>query len=76
MALETQERQRKELGEAENTAEAIRVSDDETADGQPETLTAEEVRQGHTGDHVRYILMASIAGAVFVMAIVVAYFFN
>ncbi|PQA88160.1 hypothetical protein [Hyphococcus luteus] len=76
MAVETQERQRKEPGEAENTAEAIRVSDHETADGQPEALTTEEVRQGHTGDHVRYILMASVAGAVFVMAIVAAYFFN
>jgi hypothetical protein len=76
MTLQQHEKPRTEPNEAENTAEAIRVSDDETADGQPEALTTEEVRQGHTGDHVRYILMASVAGAVFVMAIVAAYFFN
>ncbi len=76
MSLETHEKTRRDPNEAENTADEVRVSDRETADGQPEALTTEEVRQGHTGDHVRYILMASLAGAVFVMAILVAYFFN
>jgi hypothetical protein len=34
--------------------------------------TAEEVRQGHTGDHVRRILAVSIAGAAIALAL--AYF--
>ena len=60
---------------AENTDDSIRVAPTETADGHSETRTTQEVRQGHTGDHVRYILMASIAGAVFVLMIVAAYFY-
>ena len=38
--------------------------------------TAEEVRQGHTGDHVRYILGLSIAGLVIVFAIAYFFFIN
>lgn len=75
MAYETHEQSRREPSEVENTSDSIRVSDHETADGQPGSLTTEEVRQGHTGDHVRYILIASIAGAVIMMAIVAAYFY-
>ena len=74
MSFETQETPRRDQEEAQNTDDSIRVSQSETADGHPEARTTEEVRQGHTGDHVRYILMASVAGAVFAMAIVVAYF--
>ncbi len=67
---------RKDPAEAENTEDCVSVSGSETNDGRPETRTTEEVRQGHTGDHVRYILLASVAGAVFVMAILIAWFFQ
>ncbi|MBB5517626.1 hypothetical protein [Amphiplicatus metriothermophilus] len=40
----------------------LHVSADETANREPADLTAEQVRQGHTGDHLRYILAASLAG--------------
>ena len=58
--------------EAENTDSALRVANEDTASPVSEKLTTEEVRQGHTGDHVRYILMASIAGILFVFAILLA----
>ena len=74
--MDTYNPARKDPAEAENTADAMSVSGSETNDGLSETRTTEEVRQGHTGDHVRYILMASVAGAVFVMAILIAWFFQ
>lgn len=67
---------RRDQAEAENTEDSMAVSGGETDDGSPETRTTEDIRQGHTGDHVRYILLASVAGTVFVMAILVAWFFQ
>ena len=55
--------------ERENTSQAIHVSDHETADGRPAALTTEETRQGHTGDHARYILGLSILGGAIALAI-------
>lgn len=55
----------------ENNATHIRVSGEETADGRPVELSAEDVRQGHTGDHLRAILALSGIGAV--IALVVLY---
>lgn len=43
----------------------IHVSELETDSHLSVDLTAEQVRQGHTGDHLRYILLASL-GAVLV----------
>ena len=46
------------------------------ADGQeqekpvPEMLTKEEARQGETSGHVRYVLMASLLGAIAALTIV------
>ena len=74
MSVETQERRRQDPAEAENTDDTMHVSRDDAAGVHSEELTTEQVRQGHTGDHVRYILMASVAGAILVMAIVIAYF--
>lgn len=45
----------------------VRVPPDEKAHGATSPSTVEEVRQGHTGDHVRYILMASGAAAAIVL---------
>ena len=36
----------------------------------PETLTKEEARQGETRGHVRYVLMASLLGAIAALTIV------
>jgi len=36
----------------------------------PETLTKEEARQGETSGHVRYVLMASLLGAIAALTIV------
>ncbi|WP_428407308.1 hypothetical protein [Hyphococcus sp.] len=58
--------------EAENTEDTLRVANEETAAPVPETKTTEEVRQGHTGDHVRYILMYSTVGILIVFAILLA----
>ena len=58
--------------EAENTESSIRVANEDTAAPVPETKTTEEVRQGHTGDHVRYILMFSTVGILIVFAILLA----
>ena len=62
----------KSTEEAENTDATLRVANEDTAAPVSEKRTTEEVRQGHTGDHVRYILMASIAGIAFVFAILLA----
>lgn len=43
-------------------SDLLHVSADETANHEPADLTAEQVRQGHTGDHLRYILAASLVG--------------
>lgn len=58
--------------EAENTDDILRVSEEETAAPVPEKKTTEEVRQGHTGDHVRYILMFSTVGILAVFAVLLA----
>ena len=55
--------------EAENTEDTLRVPNSETASHTSEQRSVQEVRQGHTGDHMRYILIASIAGAIAVMVI-------
>ncbi len=49
----------------------MHVAGEETADGREADLTAEGVRQGHTGDHLRYILALSFAGVI--LAFVIAY---
>ncbi|MEX6632775.1 hypothetical protein [Hyphococcus lacteus] len=56
--------------EAENTSDEIHVTNSETAQPTPADRTTEEVRQGHTGDHLRYILGYSVAGIVVVFTIV------
>lgn len=56
--------------EPENTRDEIEVPEGEAASPGPTELTTEEVRQGHTGDHVRYILMFSFAGIVAAFLIV------
>lgn len=61
--------------EAENTASEITVPAGDSATGHKEERTAEEARQGHTGDHVRYILGFSFAGVVIVFAIAYLFFF-
>ncbi len=55
--------------EDENTATSIHVSGEETASGKPVELSAEDVRQGHTGDHLRGILILSVIGAVVAMVV-------
>ena len=45
--------------EAQNTRECITVAADATAGEGPTTLSTEQVRQGHTGDNMRYVLAAS-----------------
>jgi len=56
--------------EAENTNDEIHVTNSETAQPIPADRTTEEVRQGHTGDHLRYILGYSVAGIVVVFTVV------
>ena len=55
--------------ERENTETEIHVSGSETASHLPENRTAEQARQGHTGDHLRYILGFSFVGIVIAFAI-------
>lgn len=55
--------------ERENTAQEIHVSASDTASHLPENRTTEQARQGHTGDHLRYILGFSIIGIVIAFAI-------
>jgi hypothetical protein len=59
--------------EDDNTRTHLHVSGAETADGRTADLTAEAVRQGHTGDHLRYILALSFAGAI--LGLVAVYWF-
>lgn len=56
--------------EQENTDDEIRVARSETAAKTAQTRTTEEVRQGHTGDHLRYILLTSIAGIVAIFLVI------
>ncbi len=60
--------------EAENTEDTIRVPASETATHASESRSVQDARQGHTGDHVRYILIASLGGAAILLAIVAVYF--
>lgn len=60
--------------EAQNTEATIHVDEDDTAKRGEAERTVEEVRQGHTGDHVRYILLYSLIGIVAVMAISYLFF--
>lgn len=39
--------------------------------GEGEVKSAQDVRQGHTGDHVRYILFISFAGAAIALALAI-----
>lgn len=55
--------------EHENTDQEIHVSASETASHLPEDRTTEQARQGHTGDHVRYILGFSFLGIVIAFAL-------
>ena len=55
---------------AEDADEEIKVPREETAGPTAADRTTEEVRQGRTGKHVRYILLASVVGAVIVLALV------
>lgn len=55
----------------DNRESHLHVSPGETASHEPEDLTTEEVRQGHTGDHVRYILAFSLALAFGAMILIV-----
>ncbi len=60
--------------EAENTEDTIRVPKGETASHVSAERSVQDVRQGHTGDHLRYILIASLGGIIMLFAIAVAYF--
>lgn len=59
----------KTSAEAENTDGVLHVASEETAAPVGKKLTTEEVRQGHTGDHVRYILIFSISGILAVLVV-------
>lgn len=62
--------------ELENKKTRLMVEPSETASGHAEERTTEEVRQGHTGDHVRYILALSAIGAAALLAIALFFFVN
>ncbi|MGE0408170.1 MAG: hypothetical protein AB7P23_02780 [Amphiplicatus sp.] len=62
--------------ERQNTDSAILVPAEDTATGVTTGLTTEQVRQGHTGDHVRYILALSTLGIVVAFAVVYLLFFS
>ncbi|WOI54060.1 hypothetical protein [Parvularcula sp. LCG005] len=49
--------------EKQNTDTAFVVPNSETASNHSETRTTQDVRQGHTGDHVRQILIYSSVAA-------------
>jgi len=50
--------------EQENTEDTVTVSEGETAESAKKTRTTQDVRQGHTGDHMRYVLGISFIGVV------------
>lgn len=54
--------------ERSNTETVIVVPAADAASGHTETLSAEEARQGHTGDHVRYVLALSLFCGALVLA--------
>ncbi len=60
--------------EAENTDDTLRVAAEDAASAHDESRTTQEVRQGHTGDHVRYILMFSFGGIVLVFAALILFY--
>jgi hypothetical protein len=62
--------------EKENTDATMTVDGNETATSTSQTRTTEEVRQGHTGDHVRYILLFSSAGALIVLFLLIWLYFG
>lgn len=59
--------------EAANFEDTLHSPASETASGHEEDRTVQDVRQGHTGDHVRYVL--GISFALVVVALFAAYFF-
>jgi hypothetical protein len=58
--------------EAENHDAKIHIDPDDAAPQAPLELTTEQVRQGHTGDHARYILGLSF-GIAFVLLLIVVW---
>ncbi len=56
--------------EAENNEDIMVLDQTETSTPGLSVKTTEDVRQGHTGNHVRYILALSIAGAALMFAVV------
>lgn len=62
--------------EMENKAARLTVGAEETASGHAEERTTQEVRQGHTGDHVRYILVLSAIGAAALLTVALFFFVN
>ncbi|WP_306253669.1 hypothetical protein [Parvularcula sp. IMCC14364] len=58
--------------ERDNTKTNLHIPSSETADGKEKVLTTEELRQGHTGDHVRHILYLSTIGAVIGLIVIYA----
>lgn len=71
MTAKTPEQGTSASDDDDNTSSHIDVSGDETASGRPVEISAEGVRQGHTGDHLRGILALSVIGSV--VALVVLY---
>ncbi|MCI5047323.1 MAG: hypothetical protein MRY59_07460 [Aquisalinus sp.] len=71
-AYEGETDEQKSKAEQENTATRLSIPASETADGKEKTLTTEELRQGHTGDHVRHILYLSTIGAVIGLILIYA----
>ncbi len=71
-AYEAETVEQKSEAEQENTATRLSIPASETADGEEKTLTTEELRQGHTGDHVRHILYLSTIGAIIGLIVIYA----
>lgn len=62
--------------EKENNDATMTVDENETATSSSQKRTTEEVRQGHTGDHVRYILVFSSAGALIALFLLIWLYFG
>jgi hypothetical protein len=54
----------------DDAGEKLHVSEEETATHTPADLSVEQARQGHTGDHVRYILGASFIGGFLLLLLI------
>lgn len=65
---------RDDVVSTENADDVLTVPADEVAAEGAERRSVEEVRQGHTGDGVRYILLASFIGAVLALYILYSLF--